>query len=266
VSHAGGDGRTIAMMRRVGLVLVLVVAACATAAEDVPTEQFLQGDYVHETGEEMRYLVWLPDGYGQDRDKLYPLIYFLHGSGDAEYDSEFVLTYGLPAVLAQGEQPDDFEFVVVAPQAQPGTTWYVGSQPEIVDSLLGQVLDTYLVDPDRVYLTGLSMGGYGSWHIATRYPERYAAMASLSGSGYQSLELPPAEFACRLTEVPVWGIHGQQDLIASYAPIKAQVDAWETVCGHRVKWTAYPDEGHFSTYEIAYRDPELYDWFLIHTR
>ena len=250
---------------RVVLAALVALVSC-TSSLDVLTEQHLQGTYVHDTGEEMRYLVWLPDGYGEDRDKRYPLIYFLHGSGDDDYDSTFVISFGLPAVLALGEQPDNFDFVVVSPQASPQTTWYTGNQPEVVDGLLQKVLDTYLVDPDRVYLTGLSMGGFGSWHIASRHPERYAAMASLSGSGFQQAPMPPAELACRLTSVPVWVIHGEQDLIAQFEPVRSQVEAWEELCDAEVKWTTYPDEGHFATYEIAYRDPALYDWFLGHSR
>lgn len=245
--------------------LVVVLAACSQTV-DVPTEQHLQGTFTHEDGREMRYMVWLPDGYGDDRDRRYPLIYFLHGSGDEDYDSTFVASFGLPAVLALGEQPDDFDFVVISPQAAPGTTWYTGNQPELVDALLQEMLDTYLIDPDRVYLTGLSMGGFGSWHIASQFPERYAAMASLSGSGYQQAETPPAEFACRLTDVPVWVIHGERDAIAQYDAVRAQVEDWEDLCDGEVKWTTYPDEGHFGAYEVAYRDPALYDWMLTHRR
>lgn len=241
--------------------LLLAATACAPSV-DVPTEQHLQGNFVSESGREMRYMVWLPDGYGDDNDRRYPLIYFLHGSGDADYDSTFVASFGLPAVLTLGEQPDEFDFVVVSPQAEPGTTWYAGGQPEVVDELLQEMLDTYLVDPDRVYLTGLSMGGYGSWHIATHYPERYAAMASLSGSGYQQAQPPEADFACRLAEVPVWVIHGEQDTIADYGAVRSQVEDWEELCDTEVKWTTYPDEGHFGTYETAYRDPAFYEWLL----
>jgi predicted peptidase len=247
------------------LALAVVLGSC-TQSVDVPTEQHLQGNFAHVSGEEMRYLVWLPPGYGEDRDRRYPLIYFLHGSGDEDYDSTFVTSFGLPAVLALGEQPDNFEFVVVSPQAAPGTTWYTGNQPAVLDALLEEMLGTYLVDPDRVYLTGLSMGGFGSWHIASHNPERYAAMASLSGSGYQQAEVPPAEFACRLTEVPVWVIHGEQDMIAGYSAVISHVEAWEELCDAEVELTTYPDEGHFGTYETAYRDSAFYEWLLDHTR
>ena len=252
-------------LTRLGVVFLVTMAACTPAAE-VTTGQHLQGTFAHESGQEMRYLVWLPDGYGDDRDRRYPLIYFLHGSGDDDYDSTFVTSFGLPAVLALGEQPEDFEFVVVSPQAEPETTWFSGNQPKVVDALLQEVLDTYLVDPDRVYLTGLSMGGFGSWHIASEFPQRYAAMASLSGSGYQQAAPPPAGFSCRLKEVPVWVIHGEQDMIAQYDAVRAQVEGWEELCDGEVKWTTYPDQGHFGAYEIAYRDPALYEWMLSHSR
>ena len=222
--------------------------------------------YSSADGGEMRYLVWLPEGYGEDRERRYPMIVFLHGSGDEDYDSAFVISYGLPAVLARDELPEGFDFVVISPQAAPGTVWYSPGQPEIVDAVVGEAVMTYLVDPDRVYLTGFSMGGYGSWHIASAFPERYAAMVSVSGSGFQTVSLPPADFACRLRQVPVWGIHGRQDLIAAYDPISAHVSAWERLCDAEVKWTMLPEDGHFSTYQNAYRDPELYEWLLEHSR
>lgn len=248
----------------VPLVLAVVTGACSSRIV-VPTEQLLQAVFGAPNGEEMRYLVWLPEGYGDDAERRYPLIVFLHGSGDEDYDSTFVASYGLPAVLAQHEEPPGFEFVVIAPQAAPGSVWYTTNQPEIVDGVVQEAIDTYLVDTDRVYLTGLSMGGYGSWHIAARYPERYAAMVSISGSGFQSEALPPADYACRLAGVPVWGIHGERDLIALYEPIAAHVAAWEALCDAEVAWTSLPEDGHFSTYERAYRDPALYDWMLEHT-
>ncbi len=256
------------MIRRIiGALVVgaLMVAACASQPQEVPTRTHLQGDFTDSEGRSMRYLVWLPDGYGDDLDEQHPLIVFLHGSGDPEFDSEFVLSFGLPAVLELGEEPPGFDFVVVSPQAQGNTAFWQNGQIDTIDDLLQHVLDTYLVDPDRVYLTGLSMGGYSSWYLATADPERYAAMASLSGSGYQDIQSLPTDFVCRLKPVPVWGIHGVQDAIASYSVVESLVDYYQDVCDTTVEWTAYQDAGHFETYERAYRDPALYDWFLAHT-
>ena len=255
------------MFRRIVLpvmLFALVIAACGEPAQKVPTETHLQGNFRSERGT-MRYLVWLPEGYGDDREKQYPLIVFLHGSGDPEYDSEFVLSFGLPAVLELGEQPENFDFVVISPQAAPNSAWWTDFQVDIVDELVAEMQDTYLVDTDRTYLTGLSMGGYGSWYVATAYPERYAAMVSTSGSAYAAANLPPEDFTCRLTAVPVWGFHGETDVIAEYDLIEGAVRDYETLCETTIEWTAYPDTGHLGAYERAYRDPALYDWMLSHT-
>lgn len=117
------------------------------------------------THAELRYLVYLPEGYDEDPDRDWPLIFFLHGSGDEDYDSTFVLSFGLPAVLLAGEQPEDFPFVVISPQAFPGEVWWSPEMLAALGALLDEVSQTYRVDTDRVYLTGLSMGATarGGW-------------------------------------------------------------------------------------------------------
>lgn len=249
------------------LAFTLLVWACASEPpQEVPVEQHLQGVYEDVSGSSLRYLVWLPEGYGDDREKEHPMIVFLHGSGSPTYDSQFVISSGLPAVLALDEQPEGFDFVVISPQANPGSTWLSEGNLELVDLVIKNALETYLVDESRVYLTGLSMGGYASWHMATRYPHRFAAMASMSGSGFQLPFTPPPEYACPLAEVPIWGFHGEVDVIAQYRPIALAVSDWVRVCGTEIKWTSYPDAGHFAAYERAYRDPALYEWMLSHSK
>ena len=215
---------------------------------------------------EMRYLLYLPSDYDPASDSLWPLILFLHGSGDDDYDSAFVLSYGLPAVLQAGEQPEEFPFIVVSPQAFPGGTWWTEDALPILDALLGEVLETYQADPDRVYLTGLSMGGYGAWYLATTYPERFAAMVSVSGSGYQTPFLPGAETLCRMQDLAVWAIHGALDQMSEPEASRLNALALKASCLSEVVWTLYDDEGHIGTYERAYRDPELYQWLLEHHR
>lgn len=214
----------------------------------------------------MHYLLYLPEGYWDDSDKLWPLILFLHGAGDEDYDSTFVLSMGLPAVLHLGEQPEDFPFVVVSPQAFPGTTWWTDDTLIVLNALLEEVIEAYQVDPDRVYLTGLNMGGYGSWHLATAYPDRFAAMISVSGSGYQTSTIPEEEILCKLRDIPVWAIHGAQDVISAPEASKLFTSALHMTCGGEAKWTEYDDVGHDGAYERAYRDPYLYTWMLEHTR
>jgi predicted peptidase len=218
------------------------------------------------THDELRYLVYLPEGYDEHPDRDRPLIFFLHGSGDEDYDSTFVLSFGLPAVLLAGEQPEDFPFVVISPQAFPGEVWWSPEMLAALGALLDEVSQTYRVDTDRVYLTGLSMGGYGSWWLATAYPERFAAVVSISGSGYRTPFVPEQETLCRLAEVPIWAIHGALDRISEAGASQMNALALEQQCSGDVEWTLYEDEGHLGAYERAYRDPAVYEWMLEHSR
>jgi predicted peptidase len=215
---------------------------------------------------EMEYLLYLPDGYGQDPEKEWPLIVFLHGSGDDDYDSGWVMSVGLPEVLFSGDQPDNFEFIVLSPQSFNYTTWWDRATPAVVNELVDEIVSTYQVDGSRVYLTGLSMGGYGSWYVAATNPKRYAAMASISGSGFRTSTIPPAETLCQIEEVPIWGIHGSLDQISGPNANRAYLEAYEEICDGEIFITFYPNEGHFGAYAKAYRDPALYDWFLERTK
>ncbi len=275
------------------LMIAMLLVACQTAEEQdpaepsdlsqqgvvqldpqLPTGVHLQASFeipetlegTPTTHDELRYLGYLPGGYEDDPEREWPMIIFLHGSGDENYDSTFVLSFGLPAVLLAGEQPQDFPFVVISPQAFPGETWW---SPEIIPALgalLEEVSETYRVDTDRVYLTGLSMGGYGSWWLATAYPDSFAAMVSISGSGYRTPFVPEAETLCRLAEVPTWAIHGALDRISEAGASQMNVVALEQQCSADVEWTLYEDEGHLGAYERAYRDPAVYEWMLEHSR
>ena len=216
--------------------------------------------------DELRYLVYLPQGYGEDPDREWPLIYFLHGSGADDNDATFVLNDGLPSVLMLGEQPEDFPFLVISPQAFPGETWRSPEMIPALGALLDGVDELYQVDNDRVYLTGSGMGGYGSWWLATAYPDRFAAMASISGSGYGSSPIPNSETLCRLGAIPIWAIHGAQDQLSEPAASQNQTTALRDRCGGDIRWTLYDELGHIGTYERAYRDPALYAWMLEHSR
>jgi predicted peptidase len=257
------------------LASALALAACGSTPEPPPpqtgvhlqarfeTPELVEGQAPSHSG--MDYLIYLPEGYGRDRDKQWPLIFFLHGAGGGQNDSKFMMSFGLPEVLYKGDQPEDFPFIVVSPQAFPNVPWWEGDTLAILNALLAEVMETYQVDPSRVYLTGLSMGGYGSWWLATAYPERFAAMASVSGSGYRTPLPPGPETLCRMKDIPVWAIHGANDLISDASANKLQVLALLD-CGGEVEWTLYPDAGHGETYARAYRDPALYDWLLEHVR
>jgi predicted peptidase len=197
------------------------------------------------------YLLYLPKDYGKEADKKWPLILFLHGSGESGSDIEKVKMHGPPKLVAGGKE---FPFVIVSPQSPASR---VGWPVETLNILLDEILQKYSVDPDRVYLTGLSMGGFGTWAFASANPERFAAIAPICGGG------DPFR-ARRLKDLPIWVFHGAKD---PTVPIKMSEDMVEALkrAGADVKFTVYPDAGHDS-WTATYDNPELYTWFLEHTR
>jgi predicted peptidase len=196
------------------------------------------------------YLLFLPEGYGQDPAKKWPVILFLHGAGERGSDVNRVKAHGPPKIV---EQKKDFPFIVISPQC-PEDQWW---DPELLIALLDDVSATHAVDADRVYLTGLSMGGFGTWATAIRYPDRFAAIAPICGGG--------SKFQVRrIRHVPAWVFHGDKDEAVPVGASIEMVDALKAAGGD-VQFTRYPDAGHDSWTE-SYNNPKLYDWFLSHKR
>jgi predicted peptidase len=261
-------------MKRLVMVWVAAVVLGGCASGGGPeTGVFLKGTLTTEEFvsfeapyEDWRYLMWFPPAYAERTNDEFPLIVFLHGSGDADFDEVWVQSYGLPEVLDFGPIPDNFEFVVLAPQAGPGTSWWAGRQPEAVGALVEQAIADYRIDPTRVYVTGISMGGYGSWHAAVDRPDLYAAVVSVSGSGFGMAELPEGFQPCAMADIPVLAVHGAEDPISLPEANLALIAGYEQECGTSVEVRMLPDQGHFGTFVEAYRDPSIYDWMLSHTR
>lgn len=203
------------------------------------------------------YLLFLPEAYESDKSRRWPLLVFLHGSLERGEDPNLLRAHGIPRVV---EQQPDFPFVVVSPQC-PDRSWW---QMRIVTLglLLNETLATLAVDPDRVYLTGVSMGGYGAWHLGARYPERFAAVAPICGYGLVSQGFPAR--VCKLRNVPVWTFHGALDNVVPLWETERLVDTLRA-CGGNVRLTVYPDSGH-DAWTRTYNNPELYTWFLQHKR
>ncbi|HSH69856.1 MAG TPA: prolyl oligopeptidase family serine peptidase [Deferrisomatales bacterium] len=180
----------------------------------------------------------------------WPLILFLHGVGERGDDLSVVARLGPPKASRQWPY---FPFAVAAPQCASGESWAVDRLVRFLDG----VLAAHAVDPDRVYLTGLSMGGYGTWHLAAAHPERFAAAAPVCGGG-------DPRRAGRLQRLPVWAFHGAKDPVVPLAASREMVDALERI-GAPVRFTVYPGVGHDS-WTRTYADWELYQWFLDHHR
>jgi predicted peptidase len=215
-------------------------------AEGQHTQKF-SGEYRSEVSGQ--FLLYLPKGFSVYSAVRYPLLIFLHGSGESGSDINKVKVNGPPKFL---DTRPDFPFIVVSPQAPDAD---VGFDLAAMNVLLDQLLQNLPIDKDRIYLTGLSMGGIDAYKWAGERPETFAAIAPISAAGN-------TYDACKLKHVPIWAFHGGKDENVKTADGQAMVDAIKA-CGGDIKLTIYPELGH-SAWEPAYVDPALYEWFLSH--
>jgi predicted peptidase len=192
----------------------------------------------------LSYLLYLPKDYAEKDSR--PLLLFLHGAGERGDDLDLVKKHGPPKLIAAGK---DFPFIVVSPQCPNGRWW----QPFELMAMVDDVVAKYKVDKDRIYVTGLSMGGFGTWSLAGTTPDRFAALVPICGGGDPST-------VRRMAHLPVWVFHGAKDPVVPLSASEKMVEALKKINGN-VKFTVYPEAGHDSWTE-AYNNPELYDWLL----
>lgn len=190
------------------------------------------------------YLLFLPEGYEKSR-KRWPLMLFLHGAGESGTNLLKIKKLGPPMIVDTNR---DFPFILVSPQS-PGNGW----NPDALNALLDDVSRNYRVDKDRVYLTGASMGGTGTWTLASAHPEKFAAIAPVSSGGETG-------DVTKLLHMPIWAFQGAKDPTVKVSRIEATVAAFRAA-GSNVKLTIYPDAKH-DAWTQAYNDPELYRWLL----
>ena len=202
----------------------------------------------------MEYLLSLPEGYTESEES-WPLILFLHGAGERGTDLSQVAKHGPPKLAADGNK--DLPFIIVSPQLPQGTWWTGELQMDTLNALLDDIVARHRVDEDRIYVTGLSMGGYGTWHMAAAYPDRFAAIAPICGGGN------PGD-AAKIAHLPIWVFHGEKDRAVTIDKSEEMVEALKKA-GSDVKFTVYPDAGH-NVWTRTYNNPELYEWFLEHQR
>jgi predicted peptidase len=194
------------------------------------------------------YLLHLPADYGKEPGRKWPLMIFLHGSGERGSDIKQVAKNGPPKIAAASP---DFPFILASPQCPKGRFF----EPVQVIALLDELQEKYAVDPDRCYLTGLSMGGAGTWDTACQYPGRFAAIAPLCGKGKPWR----AEY---LKQTPVYAVWGEKDsgmaegLLMIRACEKARVP---------ITFVSHADLGH-DVWTRTYADQAIYDWLLSHRR
>lgn len=191
-----------------------------------------------------KYLDFVP---ANATDKKLPAILFLHGSGERGDDLSKIENSG-PRGYAK-KNAKDFPFIVISAQC-PYNDWW---NPLAVKDLVDEILAKYPIDPDRLYLTGLSMGGFGTWSVGSKFPEPFAAMVPICGGG------DPKQID-KLVDMPLWVVHGGADKTVRPSQSYRMIEALRKKQG-RVRFTFYPAAGH-DTWTATYNDPRLYAWFL----
>jgi predicted peptidase len=197
---------------------------------------------------EVDYLIYVPEDY-ESKD-AWPLLLFLHGAGERGDDLNRVKVHGPPKLIEAGQK---FPFVVVAPQCPKGKWW----EAAVLTTLIDSVVENNKIAQDQIFVTGLSMGGFGTWDLAAHTPDRFAAIVPICGGG--------KPFSTRrFTHLPTWVFHGGKDSVVPLKQSEEMVEALKARGGN-VRLTVYPEAGHDSWTE-AYANPELYEWMLAQKR
>lgn len=227
------------------LFLLFIVSNYSSSFSQVTEHTF---DEKVEMPVKLDYVLYTPDAY-KDSKEDFPLIVFLHGAGERGTDLSKVSVHGPLQYIKEGNKIDA---VILAPQCPEGVYW----QPHEVAALVKKVIKENRIDENRVYLTGLSMGGYGVWATGGEYPELFAAMAPVCGAIYR----PIYRNISHIQEMPIWVFHGALDDVVSPANSNEMVKTLKAA-GSDVKYTVYPFANHNSWTE-TYNNPELYEWML----
>ena len=201
---------------------------------------------------ELDYLVYVPKGRRAARSR-WPLVVFLHGMGERGSDPSLVTKHGPPKLAEAGR---DFPFVLVAPQCPLRSLWTL--ELDSLAALLKEVIRLHDVDTSRIILAGLSMGGFGTWHMAVEHPRAFAAIVPVCGGAESALGFP--ERVKVLKDVPVWAFHGAKDATVPIRESQQLVDAL-LQAGNGARLTVYPKAGHDS-WTRTYNNPGLYEWML----
>jgi predicted peptidase len=194
-----------------------------------------------------QYLLYTSSSYNKHTSSKWPVIIFLHGIGERGINIDMIKKVGLPKKI--GKQTD-FMFLVIAPQCKPDTWWDIRS----LNALYAEVIEKYNVDPQRIYLTGLSMGGYGAWDWAMLNPEKFAAVAPICG-GADYLNK-----AANMKNVPAWTFHNTDDPTVGVENTREIVSVLRKAGNTKVKFTETPTGGH-DAWTKAYNNADLYSWF-----
>lgn len=236
-----------------GLIVALVAATALSAAPSfkVPSERGFLARRVTVGGKDIKYVVYVPECY--DPARPMPTILFLNGAGECGTDGWRQVYHFGGAILLNSEK---WPFLILFPQKQNVEHAWEDEEPMVM-AVLDKSRKEFNIDPSRLYLTGLSQGGHGTWTIAAMHPDLFAAIAPVCGWADE-------EVARKVAKLPIWAFHGDQDQAVNVERSR-EMEKWITAAGGTCKLTIYPGVGH-NSWDKAYREEELGKWFLEHKR
>lgn len=238
-----------------GLCAAALFVACVAVTPAADTKHgFVDKTFKNADGTESPYVVFVPHDY--DGTKEYPVILFLHGAGETKSDKnkgggKMPVEVGIGPAIKKQEKT--FPFITVIPRAENFGWQANGANAKRALAMLDDVMKEYKTDPKRVYLTGLSMGGMGTWSIAMAHPERWAAIVPICGRG-------DVKTADKIKDLPCWCFHGDADTSVNVSGSRDMIEAIKKAGGNP-KYTEYPKVGH-NSWDRAYGTAELWTWLL----
>lgn len=251
------------MKRIISLVTALCTIICMTgllgtgsAAADV--SDYIRGEYTDETvgewGGTIMYRLFVPEDY--DETKKYPLVLFLHGAGEFDSDNEAQLTgaYNVTKRLIKDDYLEKYPCIILAPQCSGIGGWSMGAP--LVMSLINSLSEKYSIDRERLYITGLSLGGFGTWSMIGEYPDVFAAAVPLCGS-----ITPDDENVEIYTKIPMWVFHGDKDPTVGVGSSRNAVAAVKRAGGKYIRYTEIAGADH-NIWNTVYKTEELYEWMF----
>jgi len=211
--------------------------------------------YKDPNGFALPYRIYVPENIAEGEQL--PVVLFLSGDGRRGTDNrKQTRAFGVAHVLLSRSNRAKYPCIVVAPQMPLEGNWFDDETMPVLMGMLEQVAANYPADPARIYVTGLSLGGSGTWEMLLTYPDYFAAGVPICGGGWNPEEEP--SLASSIKDIPIWAFCGEKDVSWNY---RAMVAALENAGSTRVKYTEYPGEGHWS-WGRTYYEPELYEWMF----
>lgn len=197
------------------------------------------------------YLIYLPKDH---QEKEYPVIIYLHGSSHVGDDLNKLKRYGLPHVIDKGQE---FDFIIISPQCPDGKLW---STENWFEPLYAELLTKYRIDTNRIYLTGVSMGGGGVFDVAKDHPDKFAALVPLCAWASNTDRI------CNISNIPIWTFHGTEDNVVPISQTESKVEALKA-CNGNIQFTKLENEGHGIQWLYESRDSyDIYEWMLQHRK